>query len=304
MRVRRTRSRTSRVVKSSPAAPLVIVTGLSGAGKGSLLKAFEDIGYYCVDNLPVELIPTFADLYVKAGGEIQRAALGVDVRGGRALAQFPRLYQQLRRDVPTTLVFVEASDEVLMRRFGETRRPHPLGLGLPLSAEIRRERALLQPIRTLADLLLDTSTFSPHDLRRFVRENLVGADRKRPLILSVESFGYRYGVPTDADLVFDVRFLPNPNFVPRLKRLTGRDQRVLRYVFSFPQTREFLSRLRSLLTYLIPHYVREGKSYLTVALGCTGGQHRSVALAERLRKELTRQGFSVRVRHRDLPKAA
>lgn len=267
-----------------------------------MLKVFEDLGYYCVDNLPVDLIPTFVDLYGKAGSEVHRAAVVVDVRGGRALAHFPRLYQRLRRQVPTSLVFVEASDEVLLRRFSETRRPHPLGLSLTLHEEIRRERALMQPIRALADVLVDTTKFTPHDLRRFVTERFAHTDRAHPLVISLVSFGYRYGIPTDADLVFDMRFLPNPNFVPRLKRLTGRDQRVVRHVFSFPQTREFLNRLRSLLAYLIPHYMREGKSYLTVALGCTGGQHRSVVLAERLRAELGRKGFSVRVQHRDLPK--
>lgn len=303
MRARRTRREISRRSKGASSAPLVIVTGLSGAGKGYILKAFEDLGYYCVDNLPVELIPTFADLYGKAGSEVQRAALVVDVRGGRALGRFPRLYQQLRREVAAMLVFVEASDEVLLRRFSETRRPHPLGLSLPLSEEIRRERALMRPIRALAEVLVDTGKFTPHDLRRYVGERFARTDGGHPLVISLVSFGYRYGIPADADLVFDVRFLPNPNFVPRLKHLTGRDRRVMRHVFSFPQTQEFLRRLRSLLTYLIPHYIREGKSYLTVALGCTGGQHRSVVLAERLRRELERKDFPVRVQHRDLPKA-
>lgn len=284
--------------------PLAIITGLSGAGKGSLLKAFEDLGYYCVDNLPVELIPTFADLYVKAGREVHRAALGVDIRGGHSLARFPRLYAELRREIPTLLVFVEASDEVLLRRFSETRRPHPLGLNLPLRQEIRRERALLKPIRALADLAVDTSRFTPHDLRRFVNDRFGQSGRGHPLLISLVSFGYRNGLPADADLVFDVRFLPNPNFVPRLKRLDGRDRRVTRHVLSFPQTREFLRRLHSLLHYLLPHYIREGKSYLTVAFGCTGGQHRSVVLAERVGKELEAKGLPVQVQHRDLPQAA
>ena len=283
--------------------PLVIVTGLSGAGKGSVLKAFEDLGYYCVDNLPVELIPTFADLYVKAGSEVQRAVLVVDIRGGRALTRFPRLYQQLRREVPTLLVFVEAGEDALLRRFSETRRPHPLGLNLPLREEVRRERRLMQPIRALADVWMDTSRFTPHDLRRFVSERFGKTEGGHPLLISLVSFGYRFGIPADADLVLDIRFLPNPNFVPRLKRLSGRDRRVGEYVFSFPQTREFLRRLRALLRYLIPHYLREGKSYLTLALGCTGGQHRSVALAERLAEALEETGLPVRVRHRDLSKS-
>jgi len=284
-------------------APLVIVTGLSGSGKGSVLKTFEDLGYYCVDNLPLELIPTFADLYMRAGGEIQRAALVVDIRGGQALRQFPRFYRRLQRELPTTLVFVEASKEALLRRFSETRRPHPLGPQLTLREGIREERRLMQEIRGLADVLVDTTDFTPHDLRRFVTERFAGTDRARPLAVSLVSFGYRYGIPADADLVFDVRFLPNPNFVPRLKKLTGRDVRVMRYVFSFPQAQAFLSRLGELLRYLIPHYVREGKSYLTVAFGCTGGRHRSVAIAKRLREELGRQKIPVRVIHRDLMKA-
>ncbi len=283
-------------------APLVIVTGLSGSGKGSVLKTFEDLGYYCVDNLPLELIPTFADLYTRAGGEIHCAALVVDIRGGQALRQFPRLYRRLQRDLPTTLVFVEASEEVLLRRFSETRRPHPLGPQLTLREGIREERRLMQEIRGLADVLVDTTDFTPHDLRRFVTERFASSDRARPLVVSLVSFGYRYGIPTDADLVFDVRFLPNPNFVPRLRKLSGRDARVVRYVFSFPQAQAFLGRLGELLRYLIPHYAREGKSYLTVAFGCTGGRHRSVAIAKCLHEELGQQKIPVRVIHRDLMK--
>jgi len=282
----------------------VIVTGLSGSGKGSVLKTFEDLGYYCVDNLPVELIPTFVDLYRRAGGEIHRAALVVDIRGGQALRQFPPLYRRLHRELPTTLVFVEASEEALLRRFSETRRPHPLGPELSLREGIREERRLMQEIRAIADVLVDTTDFTPHDLRRFVTERFTASERARPLVVSLVSFGYRYGVPTDADLVFDVRFLPNPNFVPRLKKLSGRDQRVVAYVFSFPQAQEFLGRIKELLRYLIPHYLREGKSYLTVAFGCTGGRHRSVAISNRLREELGREKISVRVSHRDLLKVS
>ena len=284
-------------------APLVIVTGLSGSGKGSVLKTLEDLGYYCVDNLPLELIPTFTDLYARARGEIQRAALVVDIRGGQALRQFPRLYRRLQRELPSTLVFVEANEETLLRRFSETRRPHPLGPELTLREGIREERRLMQEIRTLADVLVDTTDFTPHDLRRFVSERFTASDHVRPLVVSLVSFGYRYGIPTDADLVFDVRFLPNPNFVPQLKKLSGRDQRVVGYVFSLPQAQEFLVRIRELLRYLIPHYIREGKSYLTVAFGCTGGRHRSVAITHRLREELGREKIPVRVSHRDLLKA-
>lgn len=288
--------------RSLRSAPLVIITGLSGAGKGSILHTFEDLGYYCVDNLPVPLIPIFADLYVKASEERQRAALVVDIREGEALNRFPAVYERLRRRQPATLVFVEASDSALGRRFSETRRPHPLAADLPVREAIRRERARLEPIRALADVLIDTTRFTPHELRQFVVEQFAGTDRRRGLLISLVSFGYRHGVPPDADLVFDVRFLPNPNFVPAYKPLTGKHPSVARYVASFPQTREFIGRIGRLLAYLLPHYVREGKSYLTVAFGCTGGRHRSVALAETLRRQLSRQGQRVKVSHRDLLK--
>lgn len=285
-------------------APLVIITGLSGSGKGSILRTFEDLGYYCVDNLPVPLIPTFADLYVKTSEAVRRAALVVDIREGKSLKGFPRLLERLRRQLPTSLVFVEASDSALTRRFSETRRPHPLGAKLPVRDGIRRERALLEPIRALADLLIDTTRFTPHELRRFVLERFAETDRGRSLLVSLVSFGYRYGIPPDADLVFDVRFLPNPNFVPAYKPLTGKDRRVARYVLSFPQTRAFVSRISRLLAYLIPHYVREGKSYLTIAFGCTGGRHRSVAMAQALRHRLARSGSRVAISHRDLHKGS
>ena len=285
--------------KKLGAAPLAIITGLSGSGKGSVLRTLEDLGYYCVDNLPISLIPIFVDLYGRSSGEVLRAALAVDIREGDALERFPRLFEKLRRTIPARLVFVEASDEALGRRFSETRRPHPLGSGQPVREVIRRERALLKPIRLLADVVIDTTRFSPHELRRFITERFAEPDR-RPLLLSLVSFGYRYGIPPDADLVFDVRFLPNPNFVPALKPLTGKDRRVARYVFSFPQTREFVGRISRLLAYLIPHYVREGKSYLTIAFGCTGGRHRSVAIAQTLRQELNRMGLPLKVSHRDV----
>ncbi|MFQ5722905.1 MAG: RNase adapter RapZ [Terriglobia bacterium] len=301
---RRAHRRRSRRPAALRMAPLVIITGLSGSGKGSILKTFEDLGYYCVDNLPVSLIPTFADLYGKTGEEVQRAALVVDIREGAKLKEFPRLFEQLRRRVPATLVFVDASDTALVRRFNETRRPHPLGADLPVPEGIRRERALLEPIRARADIVFDTTRFSPHELRRFVQEHFAASDRRQPLLVSLVSFGYRYGIPPDADLVFDVRFLPNPNFVPTYKPLTGKDRRVGRYVLSFPQTREFIQRITRLLAYLIPHYEQEGKSYLTIAFGCTGGRHRSVAMAQALRQRLGAAGHRTRVSHRDLHKSS
>jgi UPF0042 nucleotide-binding protein len=280
--------------------PLVVITGLSGSGKGSVLRALEDVGYYCVDNLPLTFFPPFVDLYARSGGEVQRAALLVDIREGEALGRFPRLFTKLRKSAPVTLVFVEAGDEVLVRRFSETRRPHPLGAERPLREAVRRERARLQSIRALADVVIDTTRFTPHELRQFVQDRFGAAGRRRALLVSLVSFGYRYGLPPDADLVFDARFLPNPNFVPAYKPLTGRDRRVARYVLSARATSEFLRRLARFLAFLLPHYLREGKSYLTVAFGCTGGRHRSVVLAEAVSRQLARSGLRTQVSHRDL----
>jgi RNase adapter protein RapZ len=295
-----------RAVKRQPtrdSRQLVILTGLSGSGKSTILKTFEDLGFYCVDNLPVDLIPTFSELHVHGSGEIQRAALLVDAREGEQLERFPALYRKLRREYPATLVFIEASDEALLRRFSETRRPHPLGHDRPVREGLRRERELMAPIRKLADVVIDTTKFNVHELRHFITERLHRQDR-RPLVLALVSFGYRFGIPADADLVFDVRFLPNPNFVPHLRRYSGKDSRVARYIRSFPQTGEFLRRIEGLLTYLIPHYIREGKSYLTIAIGCTGGRHRSVMLAEQLRRVLGRRGYVAKTVHRDIEKSA
>jgi len=287
----------------SVAAPLLILTGLSGSGKGTVLRALEDLGFYCVDNLPISLIPTFADLYVRSGDEVGRAALLVDIREGEALRDFPSLFARLRRRVPTSLVFVEAGDLALLRRFSETRRPHPLGSEISVREGIRRERRLLKSIRALADVVLDTSRFTPHELRQLVLDRFARAQRRRRLLLSLVSFGYRYGLPADADLVFDARFLPNPNFVPAYKPLSGRDPRVARYVLSSPAARAFLRRITQLLKFLLPHYLREGKSYLTVAFGCTGGRHRSVAIAEAMARALAGAGHRLHVRHRDLSKS-
>jgi UPF0042 nucleotide-binding protein len=279
---------------------LVLLTGLSGSGKGSVLNTFEDLGFYCVDNLPVALIPKFSELYVE-GGEIERAALLVDAREGEQIDKLPGIYRQLVNEHPATLVFIEASDEALMRRFSETRRPHPLGRDGSIAEGIREERRRMAPIRRLADVVIDTTKFNVHELRQFIIDRFQNPGR-RPLLVSVVSFGYRYGIPPDADLVFDVRFLPNPHFVPRLRPFSGKDPRVARYIRSFTQTGEFLRRIESLLLYLIPHYIQEGKSYLTVALGCTGGRHRSVALAEIIKRAVKKKGYSAKVVHRDLDK--
>jgi UPF0042 nucleotide-binding protein len=281
---------------------LVILTGLSGSGKGSVLNTFEDLGYYCVDNLPVSLIPIFSELYEGGRGEVERAALLVDAREGAQIDLLPGIYRKLASERAATLVFIEASDAVLQRRFSETRRPHPLGHGIGIAEGIRQERRRMAPIRRLADVVIDTTKFTVHDLRQVITERFQNPGAN-PLLVSVVSFGFRYGIPADADLVFDVRFLPNPHFAPRLRPFSGKDSRVARYIRSFPQTNEFLRRIESLLGYLIPHYIREGKSYLTIALGCTGGRHRSVALAEVIRRSLKKRGYTAKVVHRDLEKS-
>jgi UPF0042 nucleotide-binding protein len=283
------------------ARQLVILTGLSGSGKSTVLHAFEDMGFYCVDNLPVELIPIFAELHAAGEGDFARAALLVDAREGLQLEKLPALLKHLKKDHPITLVFIEANEDALLRRYSETRRPHPLGKNFSVRESLRHERALMAPIRKLADAVIDSTQFNVHELRHFITARFKDPD-KRPMLVSVVSFGYRYGVPSDADLMFDVRFLPNPHFVPRLRPYTGRDPKVRRYIRSFPQTAEFLRRIDGLLTYLIPHYIREGKSYLTIAFGCTGGKHRSVMLAESVKKSLGKHGHSAKVVHRDIEK--
>jgi UPF0042 nucleotide-binding protein len=281
-------------------AEFVILTGLSGSGKGTVLKCLEDLGYYAVDNLPVDLIPKFAEL-VRDSPHIRRAALVVDVREGAALERFPEVYAKLRRTLPSTLVFLEADDNTIVRRFSETRRPHPLGTSQSVLRSVRRERRQLAPIRALAEHIINTSKFNVHELRELVAEKF-GGDAGQAIMVYVTSFGYRHGIPPDSDLVFDVRFLPNPNYIPQFKNLSGRHPSVARYIRSFPQTQEFLDKITQLLTYLLPHYIREGKSYLTIAFGCTGGRHRSVMIAGEMGRRLARQGFRVKVSHRDLAK--
>ena len=275
---------------------------MSGSGKASVLKAFEDLGYYCVDNLPVGLIQRFADL-TKDSPEVENAALVADIREGEQLQRLPAIIRSLKKQLNTTVVFLEASDEALLRRFSETRRPHPLGKDSTVRNALRRERRALQPIRAMADLVVDTSRFTVHELRAHItaKFSAVGGTDK-DILVSIVSFGYKAGVPDDADLLFDVRFLPNPHFVPEFRRFTGRHPRVAKYIRSFPQTQEFIDRISELLIYLIPHYVREGKSYLTIGFGCTGGKHRSVMISEEVRKRLAKAGYRVKVVHRDSPR--
>jgi len=286
------------------ARELVILTGMSGSGKLSALKTFEDLGYYSVDNLPLELVERFADL-VAGSAEISRAALVIDVREGIRLDRFPAILKKVRDVLPTRVVFLEASEDAIVRRFSETRRPHPLGRNETVLSSIRAESKRLDPVRHVADIVLDTTRFNVHDLRaHMIAQFERGASSKkdRNLTISVTSFGFKNGTPTDSDIVFDVRFLPNPHFVPELRKFTGKNAKVAKYVASFPQTKEFLDKATDMLTFLLPHYIKEGKSYLTVGVGCTGGQHRSVMIAEELKKRLGAAGYRVKTEHRDIPR--
>ena len=290
---------------SVPAHPearreLVILTGLSGSGKLSALKTFEDMGFYSVDNLPIELLPSFAELVLQSV-EITRAALVVDAREGRGLERFPAIVKELRRKLSVKIVYLEASKAALLRRFSETRRPHPLGQGEMVTKAIEAEQRLFGPVRKMADVRIDTTNFNVHELRAYLQNEFRRDSTGNSLLISSISFGYKHGVPLESDLVFDVRFLPNPHFVPEFRRLTGRDKKVVAYLNQFPQTKEFLDRVTDLLVFLLPHYIREGKSYLTLAFGCTGGQHRSVMIAEEMRRRLAEKGFQAKTSHRDAP---
>jgi UPF0042 nucleotide-binding protein len=286
---------------SNSCQELVVVTGISGAGKASALKAFEDLGYHCVDNLPLELLPDFAVL-VSQSATTERAAIVVDVREGTTLDRLPEILKSVRKLLHTRVVFLDAQDAVLVRRYSETRRPHPLGRLETVSRSIVEERQLLDPIRNVADTLIDTSNFNVHELRAHIQARFGHEDETPHLLVSCLSFGFKNGVPLDADMVFDVRFLPNPHFVPEFRKLTGLDPRVAGYVRGFPQSAEFLDKVTALMLYLLPHYVEEGKSYLTVAFGCTGGQHRSVMMAEEMCQRLKKAGYQVKALHRDMPR--
>jgi UPF0042 nucleotide-binding protein len=288
-------------LSNKPKKELVIVTGISGSGKASALKAFEDLGYHAVDNLPLELLPEFAALVGKTA-EVQRAAIVVDVREGSTLDRLPEILIGVRKILPTQVIFLDAQDAVLVRRYSETRRPHPLGRTETVSRSIVEERQLLDPIRNLADTLIDTSNFNVHQLRAHILDRFGHQDQSKQLLVSCLSFGFKNGVPLDADMVFDVRFLPNPHFVPAFRKLTGQDPKVAAFVRKFPQTKEFLAKVTELMLYLLPHYVQEGKSYLTVAFGCTGGQHRSVMMADEMSKRLKKAGYQVKAVHRDMPR--
>jgi UPF0042 nucleotide-binding protein len=288
--------------ESTPAAgaasvpeSLVVVTGLSGSGKSGVNKCLEDMGYVCVDNLPLELVEPLLS-HVSA----PRIGIVLDVRNPNFAASFPEILGRLRERVPgTRLLFLDSSEESLIRRFSETRRPHPLSGGGSLLQALRRERAMLEDVRSVADVVVDTSEMTVHSLRSFIQKTFSPDPRRARMMISATSFGFKFGVPHDVDLIFDVRFLANPHFVPELKPKTGSDPAVAAYIEKDPETSEFMRRLAEFLDYLLPRYEREDKSYLSIGIGCTGGRHRSVYVAERLAAMLNERGYPIRVSHRD-----
>jgi UPF0042 nucleotide-binding protein len=286
---------------------VVIITGLSGSGMSSAVNAFEDLQYFCVDNMPLTLLPTFARLVRAADderGRIERAALVVSFREGHFLTDFARQLQDLRkRGLRVTVIFFEASNEILARRFSETRRPHPAERGKGLPDAIRNERKAMRLVRDLADEVIDTSDHTVHSLRKLMLKRFSATGEAGLMQVEVLSFGHRFGTPRDMELLFDVRHLPNPFFVPELRSLTGADRRVVKYLKDQPEVEETLSRFSDLLYYLLPQYQREGKSYVTVGIGCTGGRHRSVMVANELARRLRHAGFDARATHRDSRKA-
>lgn len=298
---RRCRSLRAVLSNSHQLQSLVIITGMSGSGKHTVSKAFEDLGHFSVDNLPSSLIPRLIQMTTASGGKIEKLAVVVDIRLKESIARFIDVFPHLKRSaLRSTVIFTDASDAVLARRYSETRRVHPLAANRSLLQAVREERKKLAELRALADVVVDTSEFSIHDLRNFIYENLQRADLGDHLQVSVVSFGYKYGIPFDSDLIFDVRFLPNPNFVPGLKTKTGKDPEVVEFMKSHAETSEILARLEDMLEYLLPRYSREGKAYLTISVGCTGGRHRSVMVAGNLKERLEAKRYKVNLIHRDL----
>ncbi len=284
----------------------VIITGLSGSGMSSATDSLEDLGYFCVDNLPLTMLSTFGRLLVpndRRNPSIEKAALVINIRERQFLSEFPGELKKLaKRNLAPFVVFFEASDDVLQRRFSETRRPHPADTGKGLLAAIRGERRALKDIRKLADLIIDTSEHTVHTLRHFIVQKFSGFEDGVPLKVEVLSFGHKYGSPRGLDLLFDVRHLPNPYFQKELKHLTGDDPEIIEYLLEKPEVTETISRFNDLLLYLLPRYQREGKSYLTIGVGCTGGRHRSVMVANSIRRALKDEGFDATVNHRDMQK--
>jgi len=279
---------------------LVIITGMSGSGKQTAYKSFEDMGYFCVDNLPTALVPRLVHLALASGGKITNLALVVDSRSGETPAEFTELFGRLKEFAfSCSVLFLEATDEVIARRYSETRRMHPMARSTSLIEGIQKERQELSSLRDMADVIIETSRFGVHELRKALQERYGMENRVSGINLSLISFGYKNGIPFNADLVFDVRFLPNPFFVEELKSRTGEDSEVVGYMMNFPETSEIIGRILEMLLYLLPRFAREGKSYCTVAVGCTGGRHRSVMVLNELRLRLVKEGFNPVVTHRD-----
>jgi RNase adapter protein RapZ len=279
----------------------VIVSGLSGSGKSHVLKCFEDLGFFCVDNLPPPLLPKFAELCVQSTHGVRQVALGIDIRERDFLDEFFSTFEKLRGlGYHMEMLFLEARDEVLVRRFSETRRPHPLAKEKPVVEGIRLERQRLSELRNRADQILDTSDYSVHQLKEVISHHFGRERAGHRLHVTLISFGFKFGIPYELDLLFDVRFLPNPNFVEELRSFTGKDSRVTDYILQWPEAKAFLESLYQMLELTLPLYEREGRSYLTVGIGCTGGLHRSVALVEKLRDFLKTKGYDPDVRHRDI----
>jgi len=282
---------------------IIVITGLSGSGKSFAIRAFEDNGFFCVDNLPPLLIPRFIELCQGYQEDIMRIALGVDLRGGHFLQSWPQVLADMRAaGHHVQVLFFDASDDVLLRRFSETRRPHPLAGKGSIQDGISRERKALEAMRELADKVIDTGEFNVHQLKREIEQQFCQAANSRRMSIFLASFGYKYGIPHDTDLMLDVRFLPNPYFVNELRAKSGLDREVEEYVLKDQETRVYLDRLYALLEYTLPLYEREGKSTLTLALGCTGGRHRSVVLVEELRKRFGGANYQIHVKHRDIDK--
>jgi RNase adapter protein RapZ len=298
---------TSPRTQSKTSPDIIIITGFSGSGMTSAVNAFEDLGYFCVDNMPLTLLPTFARLVhaVDERGRIDRAALVISFREGRFLGEFAKQLKQLRRQgLNVTVIFFEASSNSLARRFSETRRPHPAERGKGLVDAIRTERDTMKPVRELADEVVDTSEHTVHSLRKFLLDRFSPREGALPLRVQVLSFGHRFGAPREMELLFDVRHLPNPFFIDVLRPLPGSDRRIVKYLKDQPEVEETLQRFTDLLYYLLPQYHREGKSYLTVGIGCTGGRHRSVMIANELARRLRRAGFDAHASHRDVRKVS
>ncbi len=280
---------------------LVIITGMSGAGKTQVMRFMEDLGYFCVDNLPPALIPKFAELCEQSAGRVTKIALVVDIRGGEFFDQLMQVLGEMdQQDILTEVLFLEASDETLIHRYKETRRRHPLAPEGRISEGIRRERDRLEYVRGRATHIIDTSNLTTQQLKERITELYENANDTVRLHITIVSFGFKYGIPLDADMVFDVRFLPNPFYVEPLRRKSGENQLVQEYISKWPVTHQFLNRLQSFVDFLIPHYVKEGKSQLVIAVGCTGGLHRSVFVSTKIRDLLVGQGYQVSLEHRDI----